>query len=69
MVKLEDVVEIRQSADQQAVNAALKQGFVILRIFNVKVRASEYGDSVSLITYVLGKIEEDFLPKKKGKIC
>jgi hypothetical protein len=54
-VKIEDISEIKQSAEPTQVNKWLKEGYKILRIFNSRVKTMETETTAPM--YVLGKTE------------
>ena len=54
-MKLEEIKEVFQTAEWQTVNKKIKEGFVIIRIFNARAKTLET-EVISPI-YVLGKVE------------
>ena len=54
-MKLDEVKEIRQTDKPFEVNDALKEGFVIMKIFSSKIPINDHGDMAIRPCYVMGR--------------
>ena len=54
-MKLEDIKEVNQTSSHRDVNKMLKEGWIIIRLFNCRTKTQEMESTMPM--YVLGKSE------------